>query len=72
MNDRLEDLYYQSGITAQGCWDHMDDYDRKAVEKLVQLIIQDCAASVKDYYQEDQFNCVNAGQRILEHFGFEQ
>lgn len=41
MNQKLEDLMYQSGLTAQGCWDSFDEYDRAAVEKFAQLIIHE-------------------------------
>ena len=27
MNQKIQDLMYHSGLTAQGCWDEMDDYD---------------------------------------------
>ena len=33
MNDNLEHLMYQAGLTAQGCWDEMDDYNRQALRK---------------------------------------
>jgi hypothetical protein len=43
MNDKLDDLMYQAGLTAQGCWDHMDDYDRTSVLKFAELIVRECA-----------------------------
>ena len=30
-NEQLEDLMYRAGLTAQGCWDSMDQYDREAI-----------------------------------------
>ena len=42
MNERIEDLMYHSGLTAQGCWDTMDAYDKEAIEKFAELIIQEC------------------------------
>ncbi len=42
MNKQMEDLMYHSGLTAQGCWDEMDDYDRKAIEKFAELIVREC------------------------------
>lgn len=50
MNERLEDLMYESGLTAQGCWDEMDEYDRKAIKKLFELTVQDCANYVRNNY----------------------
>lgn len=34
---------YHAGLTADGCWNEMDDYDREAIEKFAQLIVQECA-----------------------------
>ena len=44
MNERIGDLMYRAGLTAQGCWDEMDAYDRKAIMTLAELIIQECAS----------------------------
>ena len=33
MNQKIQDLMYHSGLTAQGCWDEMDEYDRKAIAR---------------------------------------
>jgi len=41
MNERIEDLMYHSGLTASGCWDDMDDYAHKAIEKLAELIVKE-------------------------------
>ncbi len=48
MNEKVEDLMYQAGLTASGCWDEMDVYDRQAIEKLVDLIVNDCASLVEN------------------------
>ena len=45
MNERIEDLMYESGLTADGCWEEMDDYDQKAIEKLVHLVIAECCVT---------------------------
>lgn len=42
MNTVMEDLMYRAGLTASGCWDNMDDYDRKAIEKFAELIVKEC------------------------------
>ena len=42
MNDLVETLMYESGLTASGCWDSMDDYDRSAIELLVKLVAKEC------------------------------
>lgn len=46
--DKIENLMYQAGLTAQGCWDKMDDYDHQAIEKLTELIVQECANLVEN------------------------
>ena len=40
--NKIDDLMYQAGLTAQGCWDEMDEYDRTAVLKFSQLIVKEC------------------------------
>ena len=42
MNDRIENCLYQAGLTAQGCWDDLDDYARQGIEKFAELIVRDC------------------------------
>ncbi len=48
MNEKIENLMYQAGLTASGCWDKMDDYDHQAIEKLVELIVNDCAGLIEN------------------------
>ena len=79
MNSRLEDLMYRAGLTAQGCWDSMDDYDHKAIEKFADLIIQECLLSLEpdpmapelDYDVEIKFYQRSA-KKIKRHFGVEE
>jgi hypothetical protein len=63
MNNRLEDLMYQAGLTAQGCWDEMDGYDHEAIEKFAELIVQECIKATG--------NCAGTGNMIKEQFGIE-
>jgi hypothetical protein len=65
MNSRLEDLMYRAGLTAQGCWDSMDDYDHKAIEKFAQLIVRECANRI-DYWESRQGE---HSDDLLKHFG---
>ena len=79
MNSRLEDLMYRAGLTAQGCWDSMDDYDHRAIEKFAELIIQECLLALEpdpmaeeiDYAVEIKFYQRSAG-KIQQHFGVER
>lgn len=43
MNNPFEDLMYRAGLTAQGCWDSMDEYDKQAVHKFGELVAAHCA-----------------------------
>ena len=71
MNERLESLMYLAGLTAQGCWDEMDAYDRQAIEKFAKLIVRECANIVNSLEQyEGQGDCSTA-EYIKEHFGVE-
>jgi len=66
MNSTLENLLYQSGLTAQGCWDELDDYAREGIERFAELIVQDCAGFLRDDL-DDHF----AAEQLVEHFGVE-
>ena len=63
MNDKMQDLMYQAGLTAQGCWDEMDSYDHTAIEKFAKLIVRECAevASVET-------SDIGVGEVIREYF----
>jgi hypothetical protein len=42
MDSKIDDLMYQSGLTASGCWDEMDSYDKEAIENFGKLIVKEC------------------------------
>ena len=48
MNQKIQDLMYHSGLTAQGCWDEMDEYDKQAIEKFAELIVKECVTIMTD------------------------
>jgi len=73
---------YRAGLTAQGCWDSMDDYDHRAIEKFALLIVRECVKEIEFQYgggnlMEDgithnpewnnAIECVSA--MIKQHFG---
>jgi len=62
MKDRFDDLLYQSGLTAQGCWDELDDYAKDAIMKFGELTILKCA-DIALREDHDPSDC------ILGHFG---
>lgn len=58
---------YEAGLTAQGCWDEMDEYDRAAILKFAKLIVKECAdiASINAHQYQ------TPGTYVLKHFGVE-
>ena len=66
MNQKIQDLMYHSGLTAQGCWDEMDDYDKQAIEKFAELIVLKCAEIA------DTAEPFLASDLIKQHFGVEE
>jgi len=69
MNERIDKLMYHAGLTAQGCWDEMDEYDRKAIEKFAKLIVQECIGVAVDNGCGD---FVDIEHLLLKHFGVEE
>ena len=69
---KFEDLMYRSGLTAQGCWDEMDDYDKEAILKFAELIVQECCDVLQtETIRHDGYG-YNQGflhKKIKEHFG---
>ena len=74
MNERIDDLMYQAGLTAQGCLDKMDDYDREAILKFAELIVRECIRVPYDMWDKAELNAdiaVKIEHRIKQHFGVE-
>ena len=38
MNKVFDDLIYQSGLIADGCWDELGTYEQEAIERLMELM----------------------------------
>ena len=70
MSTRLEDLMYLSGLTASGCWDELDEYDRKAIEKFGELIVKECLTIMQDANQS-KLRLSDAIWNTKVHFGVE-
>jgi len=75
MNERLEDLMYRAGLTAQGCWDNMDQYDREAIERFANLIVSESINVVNKRYMGDNnredFEVRRCVEDLKNHFGVE-
>ena len=82
MNERLEHCLYKAGLTAQGCWDELDDYAKEGIQKFAELIVRECmkVAVNKDSGYMHPANVAGymaagrstAAQMIKEHFGVEE
>ena len=68
MNKRIEDLMYHSGLTAQGCWDEMDEYDKQAIKKFAEVIVKECI-QVLDPGEHQLIARFHTRQWLSEHFG---
>ena len=53
MNEQFEKLMYESGLTAQGCWDEMDSYMHDAIKQFAELIVRDCMLICEDVMKKD-------------------
>jgi hypothetical protein len=51
MTDKYDDFLYQSGLTAQGCWDELDQYAKDAILKFGDLIVRECAEYADPTYK---------------------
>jgi len=84
MNQRIEHCLYQAGLTAQGCWDELDDYTKQGIEKFAQLIVRECinritsydlvpghSAKWEDIYDIHTRLLQDLGEELKEHFGVE-
>ena len=67
MNKAFDDLLYQSGLIADGCWDELGTYEQEAIERLIKLTVLKCA-EIGERYADGNYEVRN---QILEHFGVE-
>ena len=80
MNNQFDNLMYEAGITAQGCWDEMDEYDRTAILKFANMIVGECMrmcevtemSFVTHDCDVEASGAITVKQFIAEHFGVEE
>lgn len=79
INTRIEDIMYRAGLTAQGCWDELDSYDRNAIMTFAELIVRECMWKIMQRKEEAIDNDWRADEAmsaaisdIAEHFGVEE
>ncbi len=49
MNDKIEHCLYESGLTAQGCWDELDDYAKQSIQRFAELIVRECINKIETH-----------------------
>jgi hypothetical protein len=83
MNERIEHCLYAAGLTAQGCWDELDDYAKEGIGRFAKLIVEECAKLIEPSEEHRReaskfigdAECVElldiVAARIKQHFGVE-
>ena len=71
MNKALDDLIYDSGLIADGCWEELDTYTQEAIERFFQMTVLKCAEFVSNHRQNDDYG-IFVANKIKEHFGVEE
>ncbi len=71
MNERIEHCLYESGLTAQGCWDEFDDYAKQGIERFAELIVKECGVALSPMLR-DMISRGQAHDLIKEHFGIKE
>jgi len=78
MNTAFDDLIYQSGLIADGCWEELDTYTQEAIERLFHLTVQECVQACIN--EGKTYEIESAGEHssnlyataIKKHFGVEE
>lgn len=64
----LDNLMYQSGLTASGCWEEIDSYGQDAIMQFAQLILNECL-EICEKGTATQMTSSGAAQQIRQRFG---
>lgn len=72
MNKKFDDLMYEAGLTADGCWFALDNYDQMAILKLAELIVRECVSICKDKERPNLYGVREVEEAIKQHFGVEE
>jgi hypothetical protein len=59
MDELIEHCMYESGLTADGCWDELDDYAKEAIQRFAKLL-------ARDFYNEASMLELRLRNRIEE------
>jgi hypothetical protein len=78
MNKAFDNLLWQSGLIADGCWDELGTYEQEAIERLIELTVLECMQACIN--EGKTFEVESAGEyssnlyatAIKKHFGVEE
>jgi len=72
MSKHFDDLMYNAGLTASGCWDELDDYAKEAIMRYSKLIVQECIrVGGIAFIRDNSILPVFPVEQIKQHFGVE-
>ena len=71
MNKAFDDLIYQSGLIADGCWDELGTYEQEAIERLIELTVRECCIAL-NHMLRDMISRGQGADMIKLHFGVEE
>lgn len=68
--NNFDELKYEAGLTADGCWFSLDNYDQLAIEKYGRLIVERCIELCinNGMNRDDYIGRLNASSDITNHF----
>ena len=72
MNERIEQCLYLSGLTAQGCWDELDDYAKQGIYKFAELIVKECLVVINQSNGVGDDDVIRISKDVEKHFGVEE
>lgn len=55
-NEAIDDIIYESGLIAQGCWDELDGYDQEAIITAIKLTAQRCFEISQNFEIKQEFD----------------
>jgi hypothetical protein len=65
--ERIDDLLYEAGLTADGCWDQLDEYDRNAILRYGELMVKE-VINVQESMLRNGYSVWHLSDQIKKHF----
>ena len=75
MTNKFDDLLYESGLTAQGCWDELDNYTKECIMKFGQIVVNETIKELCEQMDKHNIDLSNLPawykcmEKTEEHFG---